>query len=167
MHRSAFCSEASGASFFYGCGVTVARSLFGENMPDKKTAPNEEVAGKTVRRAESDGHRELLIWVNARTDEVQTCRLIAASNTVVLKDNERDETSELIETCGNTLTARGGFGQDHLPTHGRILSLVPCSRDTPDNVHPGFSKRTVFLTRRSGKHKSDGAFSWKEQFQQT
>ena len=37
---------------------------------------------------------EILIWVNACTEEVQTCRQIAAINPVTLTENQSNETSE-------------------------------------------------------------------------
>ena len=36
----------------------------------------------------------ILVWVNARTEEVQNCRQIAATNTVILRENQSNETSE-------------------------------------------------------------------------
>ena len=36
---------------------------------------------------------EILIWANARTEEVENCRQIAAVNTVILKEHQNNETS--------------------------------------------------------------------------
>ena len=40
---------------------------------------------------------EMLVWVNAGTDEVQHCQQIVVTNTVILKENQN--TKELRETC--------------------------------------------------------------------
>ena len=42
----------------------------------------------------STANPELLVWTNACTDEVQNCRQIAATNTVIPKENPKNVTSE-------------------------------------------------------------------------
>ena len=111
----------------------------------------------------STNNSELSVWVHSCTDEVQNCRQIAATNTVILKEYQNDETSESSgkrAAKGVTFKAKGDLEQEHQPIHNIIWSIAPCRRDTPDNVHPGFSKKTAFLTRHSEKRESDGAFSW-------
>ena len=65
---------------------------------------------------------------------------------------------------GVTLRAQGDLRQQHLPIHKRIWSIVPCSQDLPDGVHPGFSKETAFLTRHAEKRESDGHHHGKNTF---
>ena len=113
----------------------------------------------------STNNLEMLVWVNARTDEVHKCRLIAATNKVNLKENQNNETSKSskkLAAKGVTSRAKVSLEQEYLPVHERIWSNVPCSPDTPDNVHPGFSKKTAFMTRHSERPQSDGALPWTE-----
>ena len=44
-----------------------------------------EAEGIDVKVPSTD-NAEMLVWVNACTEEVQNCRQIAASNTVILKE---------------------------------------------------------------------------------
>ena len=80
----------------------------------------------------------MLVWVNACTEKVQNCRQNVAINTVVLTKNQNSQTpgsTRKLVAKGVTLKAEGDLEEEHLRTHGRIWSIVPCSRDLPDNVH--------------------------------
>ena len=110
---------------------------------------------------------EKLVWENACTNEVQNCRQVAATNTVILEENPNCETSE---TSGHpaaryvTLRAKGHLEQEPQPFQKRTWSIVPCSRDLPDNVELGFfqKKKRAWLTRHARKRENDGASSWKQ-----
>ena len=83
----------------------------------------------------------MLVWVSACTDEVQNSRQIAATNTVILRenpDNETPESSGQLAAKGVTLKAEGVFEQEPQPFHKRTWSVVSCSRDLPENVVWGF-----------------------------
>ena len=103
---------------------------------------------------------EILICVNACTEEVQKCRQIAAINTVILTDSQNDETSEGSGepvSQGVTLIAKEDLEQEHLPIQGTNWSVVPCSRDNPGYAHSSFSqKKTAWFTRHNGKLERDG-----------
>ena len=45
-------------------------------------------------KVQSTSNPEIFIWVNTSTEEVQNCRQIAAMNTVILTENQSNETSE-------------------------------------------------------------------------
>ena len=87
---------------------------------------------------------EISVWVNACRDAMQNCRQIAATNTVILIDDQVNEAS----ACSGkhaardvTLTAKGNFEQGHLPIPEGSWSIVPCSRDFPSHVQSVFPKR--------------------------
>ena len=72
-------------------------------------------------------NHEILMWVNAGTEELQNCRQIAAVNTVILTENRNNETSEGSgehEAQGVTLIAKGAIEQEHLPIQERSWSVV-------------------------------------------
>ena len=93
---------------------------------------------------QSTSNLEMVVGVKACTDEVQNCRQIAAINSVMLIENQKQwDIRELREPCskGVTLTAKGDFEQEHLPIQQRSWSIVLCSRDLPGNAYSGFSNR--------------------------
>ena len=95
-----------------------------------------------------------LVWVNACTNEVQSCRQLAAINIVVLKENPDTEASarpgQLV--AGNvTLEAKGDLEQEPQPLQRRIWSIVPWSRKVPLDVDTCFSKKTAFLIQENAK----------------
>ena len=99
---------------------------------------------------------EILIWVSACTEEVQKCRQIAAINTVILTDNQNDETSEGSGepvSQGVTLIAKEDLEQEHLPIQGTNWSIAPCSRDNPGNAQSSFStkKKTAWFYKAQWK----------------
>ena len=101
---------------------------------------------------------EILVWVNACTNEIQHCRQIVAINTVILKENPDNETS----TSSGKLAARDvaweakeDLEQEPQSLMKIIWSIVPCARDLPYAVDTSFSKKTAFLTRQSGKREDD------------
>ena len=107
---------------------------------------------------------EMLVLVNACTDEVSNCRQIAATNTVILKENQNNETSESsgkLAAKGVTIKFLEDVEQEPRPFQKRIWSVVPCSPDLPDDVDSDSSTETAWLTRHAGKRENDGAFSWK------
>ena len=92
----------------------------------------------------------MLVWVNACADEVQNCQQVAASNTVILRENpnnEMPESSGQPAAKGVTLRAKGDLEQEPQPLHKRISSIVPCSRDLPENAESGFSKKTGLVDK--------------------
>ena len=108
---------------------------------------------------------EILVWVNACTNEVQHCRQIVAINTVILKENPDNETS----TSSGKLAARDvaweakeDLEQEPQSLMKIIWSIVPGARDLPHAVDTSFSKKTAFLTRQSGKREDDRPLSWGE-----
>ena len=67
---------------------------------------------------------------NACTDEVENCRQIAATNTVILQENPNNETPESSgqpAAKGVTLRAKGDLQQEPQPFQKKIWSIVPCS----------------------------------------
>ena len=81
----------------------------------------------------------MLVWVNAWKDEVQNCRQkIQAMRRQTAQDNLRQKLL--------TLRAKGDLEQEPQPLHKETWSVVPCSRDMPDKVESGFSKKTALLT---------------------
>ena len=94
----------------------------------------------------STSNFEISVSVNACTDAMQNCRLIAANNTVILIDDQVNEAS----VCSGkhaaiyvTLIAKGNFVQGHLPIQEGSWSVVPCSRDLPSDAQPVY-----FLSKR-------------------
>ena len=93
-----------------------------------RLSPNQETTKAVVERSK-------------RREEVQTCRQIAANNTVILKENQNNQTSEGSEepaAQGVTLIAKGDLDQERVPIHDRSWSFVPCSRDLPGNEQSVF-----------------------------
>ena len=85
---------------------------------------------------------EMLVWVSACTDEVQSCRQIAAASTVMLEENPNNETPESsgqLAAKGVTLKANGDLEWEP-QSFQKNWSTVPCSGDLPDKVESGFSK---------------------------
>ena len=81
----------------------------------------------------STSNPQILVWLNACTEEVQNCRQIAAIGTVIQTDYQYKETSEGSGepvAQGVTLT-KGNLEHENLPLQGRSRSIVPCSRDLP------------------------------------
>ena len=114
---------------------------------------------------QSTSKPEMLVRVNACTDEVQNCRQVAETNTVILIESQNNETSESSgehEAKSVTLTAKEDLEQEHLPIHERRWSFVPCSRDLPGNARADLSWKTALLTRHAGERERHGASSWKE-----
>ena len=70
---------------------------------------------------------EILICVNACTEEVQNCRQIAAINTVILTEKSSNETSEGSGKVGAqnvSLKAKGNVEHEQLPIQNIIWSIV-------------------------------------------
>ena len=104
---------------------------------------------------------EILTWVNACTEEVQTCLQIAAINTVILTENHSNETSEGSgEPAAQkvTLKAKGNFEHEQPPNQGTVWSIVPCSRDLPEMTQ---SKKTAWLAKHVGKRYRTGTVPWR------
>ena len=83
---------------------------------------------------------EILIWVDARTEEFQNCRQIAAINTVILTEHQSNQTSQgsgKPVAQNVTLKAKGNFEHEQPPIQGRSWSIVPCSRDLPEMTQSG------------------------------
>ena len=92
----------------------------------------------------STSNLEISVWVNVCRDAMQNCRQIAATNTVILIDDQVNEAS----ACSGkhaardvTLTAKRNLEQGHLPIPEGSWSIVPCSRDFPGHVQSVFPKR--------------------------
>ena len=82
----------------------------------------------------STSNPEILVCVNACTDEIQNCRQIAATNTVILIDDQIHEasaSSEELVSRDVAFIAKGDLEQRHLPIQERSWSVLPCSRDLP------------------------------------
>ena len=105
---------------------------------------------------------EILIWVDARTEEVQNCRQIAAIKTVILTEHQSNQTSEgsgKLVAQSVKLKAKGNLEHEHeqQPIPGRSWSAVPHSRDRPEMTQSGLSNKTARLTRHVGKLDRTGA----------
>ena len=120
-------------------------NYFEESVPEAELGRSNKQEGSagTDVKVPSTSNFEILIWVNAFTDEVQHCRQIAAINTVILTENQNNETSEgpgEPVAPSVTLIAKGDLEQEHLPTQRQTWSIVPCSRDLPGKTQSGCSK---------------------------
>ena len=91
---------------------------------------------------------DMLVWVNAYTKRSSKL-LTAAINTLTLKENRDNETSASSGQVVARDVTLGALEQEPQPFN---LSVVPCSRDVPDDMDSGFSSKTA---------SSDGASSWK------
>ena len=60
-----------------------------------------------MRKCQARGNLTCRFGQNACTDEVENCRQIVATNTVILKENQISGTSE-----SSTLRAKGDLGQE-------------------------------------------------------
>ena len=60
----------------------------------KSWTPKQNWTDRRKKYFRRKSNLEVLIWVNARTDEVQNWRQITANGTVVLTENQNNETSE-------------------------------------------------------------------------
>ena len=96
----------------------------------------------------STGNPEILTWVNLRTEEVRNCRQIAAINTVILSENQSNETSQGLVKLAVKVTAKGNLEHEQLPIQGRSWSIVPCSRHLPEVTQSGLSNKTARFTTR-------------------
>ena len=84
----------------------------------------------------------MLVWVSGCTKEVQTFRLIAAINTVFLRQKPgilTSASSGQLAARDITLKSKGDLEQEPQLLKKRIWSIVPCSRDVPDDVDLVFS----------------------------
>ena len=98
-------------------------------------------------------NREILIRVNARTDEVHTCRHTVATNTVILTENQNNETSEGsggFVPQGVTLTGQGDLEQEHLSIKERSWS-----RDLPGDAQSGFFQKDSLVHKATKKSERD------------
>ena len=98
----------------------------------------------------STSNCEILIWVHARTEEVQHCRQIVAINTVIVIENKKQQDIRRLWGICSTWCHT---------SQKRSWSVITCSRDLPGFVQSGFSKKTASLTRHKGKRERDGALS--------
>ena len=86
---------------------------------------------------------EISVWVNACRDAMQNCRRIAATNTVILMD---DQVNEASASSGKhaardvTLTAKGNFVQGHMAIPEGSWSIDPCSRYLPSDAQSIFPR---------------------------
>ena len=55
---------------------------------------DKEGSSETGVKVSRSSHPEMLVWINACTDEVSNCRQIATINTVILIDDQNNEISE-------------------------------------------------------------------------
>ena len=87
-------------------------------------------------------------------ETTKSVRQIAATNTIILKENQNNQTSEGSgepAAQGVTLIAKGDLDQGHLPIHDRSWSFVPCSRDLPGNAQSGFFVKDSLFHKAHGK----------------
>ena len=87
---------------------------------------NKEGSSGIDVKVPSTSDPEMLVWVNACTDQVQNCHQIAASNSVILRENQSNETSESSRepvAKDVTLIAKGDLEQEHLPSEQRSCPL--------------------------------------------
>ena len=121
---------------------------------------NKEGSSGTDVKVPSTSNPELLIWVNVCTEEVHNCRQIAAIKTVILTENQSNETSEgsgKLVAQNVKLIAKGNLEHEQPPIQGRSWSVVPRSRDLPEMSQSGLSNNTARLTRHLGKLDRTGA----------
>ena len=80
---------------------------------------NEEGSASIVVRVPSTSNPEILTWFNACTEEVQNCRQIAAISSVILTENQSNETSERLRknpaAQNVTLIAKGTLEHEQPP----------------------------------------------------
>ena len=78
-------------------------------------------------------------WVHACTKKVQSCRQVAAVNTVIFHGNlDR----ELLSSWGRPQATSVAFSSQvqSLEPDRKIWTLVPCSFTVPDDVYPKLSQ---------------------------
>ena len=77
-------------------GRTLQRTNLGSRIVPIKDIHifNKEGSAGVDVKVPSTRNPEILIWANARTDEVQTCRQTTATKTFILTENQSNETSE-------------------------------------------------------------------------
>ena len=107
---------------------------------------------------------EKFVWVNARTNELQNCRQVAAVNTIMFQEDLGPTVVfQLGELPSNeclllqlaTTRRNESFCFSWSTLHAipepdrKIWILVPCSAAVLDNVHPQLSEATARLTRHS------------------
>ena len=118
---------------------------------------NKAGSGGIDGKVPSTSNPEILTWVNLRTEEVQNCRQIAAINTVILSENQSNETSQGLGKLAVKVTAKGILEHEQPPIQGRSWSIVPCSRHLPEMTQSGLSNKTAWMTRHVGKLDRTGA----------
>ena len=115
--------------------LQISGSSFKQGMHESRLGPTKEIhifdkegsAGIDVKVPSTD-NLEMLVWVNACTDDVQNGRQIVATGTVTLIENQSDETSQSSgqrAAQGVTLKAKWDLEREHLPFHNIIF--VYCS----------------------------------------
>ena len=155
------CGEADRPTSVEG-GRILQRTNPGSRIgPIKETRVfNKEGSAGIDVKVESISNPEILIWVNACTEEVQNCREIAAIKTLILTENRSNETSEgsgKLVAQNVKLQAKGNLEHEQPPIQGRSWSMVPRSRDLPEMSQSGLSNNTARLTRHLGKRDRTGA----------
>ena len=100
----------------------------------------ERCSGFDVIVPSTENPPEKFVWVSACTNEVQNCRQIAAINTIILRenpDNEAPASSGQLAARNATVKAKKDLEQEFQPLKIRAWSVVPCSREVPDDVFSG------------------------------
>ena len=107
-----------------------------------------------MRKSQARGSLTCRFGQNACTDEVENFRQIVATNTVILKENQINGTTE-----SSTLRAKGDLGQEPHNFFGLLFHTHEIFQLKRSQV---FLKKTAQCTRHVGKRECDESLPWKD-----